>query len=132
MSPKLCLVVDDESSVRTFIRAILEDEQFQTYEAENGVEALRLVEGLSDGLDLIVCDIQMPGGDGLTFVSAVRESLPALPIILMSGTSTPERQAYPSTAFEFIQKPFLPETLLAAIESATRKMSFRRMPIRGE
>ena len=122
---KTCLIVDDESSVRAYVKAILEPEQFQTLEAEDGIAALRIVEKLGDLLDLIVSDIKMPGGDGVTVVSSVRELFPALPIILVSGYAELEPQRHPTTCFEFVQKPFRPATLLGAIENATRMMKLR-------
>jgi CheY-like chemotaxis protein len=51
-------------------------------------------------LDLIVTDFQMPGGDGLTFANAVRQSFPAIPIVIVSG------HAKPSPVFPFLEKPF--------------------------
>ena len=86
---------------------------------------LRLVEKLGDVLDLIVSDIKMPNGDGLTFVCSVRELLPVLPIILMSAYAEPERQENPSTSFEFLQKPFFPPALLKAVENAKKNMKLR-------
>jgi CheY-like chemotaxis protein len=58
------LVVDDEPSVRNFIRAVLRSDGFQTIEAENGVQALELMRKLGTGVDLLVSDIQMPKMDG--------------------------------------------------------------------
>jgi CheY-like chemotaxis protein len=71
MHSKLCLIGDDESSIRSYVRAILEREQFQMMESENGVQALRLVEKLGGKLDVIVSDVQLPGGDGLTFIRLI-------------------------------------------------------------
>lgn len=125
MQSKTCLIVDDESSVRAYVKAILEREHFQTFEAQDVIQALRLVEKLGDLLDLVVSDIKMPGGDGVTFVCSVRESFPILPIILISGYAEPERQEHPSTSFEFLQKPFVPHALLRAVENATKMMKLR-------
>ena len=125
MQSKTCLIVDDESSVRAYVKAILEREQFQAIEAEDGIQALRLVEKLGEVLDLIVSDINMPNGDGVTFVCSVRESFPVLPIILISGYADHELQWHPSTSFEFVQKPFFPPALLRAVENATKNMKLR-------
>jgi two-component system cell cycle sensor histidine kinase/response regulator CckA len=120
---KSCLIVDDESSVRAYVKAVLEQEQFRTFEAEGGIQALRLVEKLGDALDLIVSDINMPNGDGVTFVCAVRESFPVLPIILISGYTDHELNS--TISFEFVRKPFLPATLLTAIDNAMKNMRLR-------
>jgi DNA-binding NtrC family response regulator len=105
------------------VKAVLEQEQFRTFEAEDGIQGLRLVEKLGDVLDLIVSDINMPNGDGVTFVCAVRESFPVLPIILISGYLDHELNS--NISFEFVRKPFLPATLLTAIDNAMKMMKLR-------
>ena len=132
MPNKTCLVVDDESSVRVYIRTILERNQFQVIEAENGQEAARVVQQLGDTVDVIVTDIYMPGGDGLTFASSVRESFPLLPIILVSGYGDPPWKRFPSTSFGFVPKPFLPATLLAAIAKENETMAMRKKAVAPE
>ena len=129
MPHETCLVVDDESSVRAFLRAILERNQFHVIEAESAVKAAQTVQHFGDTIDLIVSDIRMPGGDGITFASSVRDSFPLLPIILISGYAEPPWKRYPSTSFVFVPKPFLPATLLSAITQAKEKMTLRRRVI---
>jgi CheY-like chemotaxis protein len=60
-------------------------------------------------VDLIVSDIQMPNGDGLSFAKAVKKSFLAVPVILVSGNGQPDAR------FEFLKKPFLPATLVSAV-----------------
>lgn len=108
------------------MRTILERNQFQVIEAENGIQAADTVQKLGDAIDLIVSDIRMPGGDGITFACAVRESFPLLPIILVSGYAEPPWKRYPSTSFVFVPKPFLPATLLSAVTKAKEIMSLRK------
>jgi CheY-like chemotaxis protein len=105
----LSLVVDDEPSVRGYISTILRREDFRTLESEDGVHALQIVQELGGSLDFIVSDIQMPNGDGLSFAHAVKNLFPAVPVILVSG------DAKPDAGFEFVQKPFLPATLMKAV-----------------
>ena len=129
MPHETCLVVDDESSVRAFVRTILERNQFRVVEAENVGQAAQTVQNVGDAIDLIVSDIRMPGGDGITFASSVRESFPLLPIILVSGCAEPPWERYPSTSFVFVPKPFLPATLLSAITQAKEMMALRKKVI---
>jgi CheY-like chemotaxis protein len=127
-----CLVVDDEPPVRAFMRAILERKQFQVIEAENGAQAAGMVQKLGDAIDLIVTDIRMPGGDGITLACSVRDSFPLLPIILVSGYAEPPWKRYPSAAFVFVPKPFLPATLLAAVARAKDMMAMKRKALSSD
>lgn len=117
MSYKICLVVDDEPSIRTYLKALLQDEDFQTLEAETAPQAFRVVEKLNGGIDLIVTDINMPGDmDGLDLAYAIRIAFPAVPILLISGYPAPESANRPIGEFEFIEKPFKLETILKAVK----------------
>jgi len=122
----LSLIVDDESSVRDYVTAIVEREQFRTIEAENAIRAAHIIENFGDAIDLIVSDIQIPGGDGMTLACSVRESFPTVPFVLMSGFAEPGRETHPSISFEFVQKTFSPETLLTAIGKAMKMMELRK------
>ena len=106
---RISVVVDDEPSVRKFISAILQRENFQTVEAGDGAHGLRIVQELGDEVALIVSDIHMPNGDGVAFAQAVKAEFPAVPIILVSG------QAERHPEFGFIRNPFLPSALLNAV-----------------
>jgi two-component system chemotaxis response regulator CheY len=106
---RISLVLDDEPSVRKFISAILQRENFQTVEAGDGAHGLRIVQELGHEVALIVSDIHMPNGDGVAFAQAVRAEFTAVPIIWVSG------QAEPHPEFGFIRKPFQPSALLNAV-----------------
>jgi CheY-like chemotaxis protein len=103
------LIVDDEPSVRKYVSTILRREDFETLEAPDGARALEMIQELDGELDLIVSDIHMPNGDGLSLAHAVEKSFPDVPLILVSA------QGQPDEHFEFVQKPFLPATLMKAV-----------------
>jgi two-component system, response regulator PdtaR len=116
------LVVDDEPTVRRYVSTILAGEHFQTLEAEGGAHALQIVQELDGGVDLVVTDIQMPNGDGLSFAQAVRNSFPAVPVILVSGNAKPD------TCFEFVKKPFLPATLVNVVRRLFASKAGTKLP----
>jgi len=117
MSDRICLIVDDEQAIRTYLRAILQREQIQSLEADTAAQALRIVQKLNGRLDLIVCDIKMPGEmDGIDLAYSVRNSFPAVPVLLISGYGDVESVKHAAANFEFIQKPFVPETILMAVK----------------
>ena len=120
MSHKVALVVDDEPSVRNFIIAVLQNDGFQTIEAENGDQALELIHKLGKGVDLVVSDIRMPLMDGITLAYWVRAEFPAIPLILVSGYAEIEQAEHPNSGFEFVQIPFHPVTLLSAVKKVMR------------
>jgi CheY-like chemotaxis protein len=123
MGQRISLVVDDEPAVRKYIATILNGEHLQTVEAEDGTDGLRIVQERGDDVALIVSDIQMPNGDGVTFAHAVKAAFPALPIILVSGG------AEPSPEFGFIRKPFLPGTLLKAVRELVAADDLKALPV---
>jgi len=109
MIRRIALVVDDDRSIRVFMKTVLEREQFETLEAESGEGALEIVKGLGGSIDLIVTDIQMPNGDGLSLAFAVKKLFPSVPIVLVSGC------AQPDAGFDFLEKPFTSATLATTV-----------------
>jgi two-component system response regulator PilR (NtrC family) len=107
----LSLVVDDDRAIRSYIRVLLQREGFETVEAAGGKAAMEIVKMLGGCVDLIVTDIQMPDGDGLSFANAVRKSFPSVPIILVSA------RARPDAVFEFVEKPFASATFVRVIRT---------------
>lgn len=89
---KRVLVVDDATIVRLYYRQALERHGFTVEEAFNGLEALEKV--LTDGFDLILCDVNMPKMDGYSFIRRLRatEGSAATPV-LMTSTQDQKRDA---------------------------------------
>ena len=81
------LIVDDEASVRGFVRRILEREDLELLEAGNGREALEVVEAESTPIDLLLTDIDMPVMDGERLAAALRARFPTLKILFLTGVS---------------------------------------------
>lgn len=108
------LVADDEPMLRNYLSSILHSKGFQVIEAAGGREGLELVERTDGRLDAIVSDVQMPDGDGITFVGAVRERYPRIPCILISGVVRLDS----TVDARFLQKPFSPAQLLEELQCA--------------
>jgi DNA-binding NtrC family response regulator len=118
-SPVCILVVDDEPGVRRLACQALEREGFVTIEAEDGAEALRILEQQTPLIELVLSDIRMPRVDGVQLERTCRERWPALPVVLMSGEVTRDwvvRLVREGTQ-QVIHKPFQPGTLVHAIRS---------------
>jgi DNA-binding NtrC family response regulator len=119
LNPICILVVDDEPGVRRLACQALEREGFVTIEAEDGAEALRILEQQPQLIELVLSDIRMPRVDGVQLERTCRERWPALPVVLMSGEVTRDwvvRLVREGT-HQVIRKPFQPGTLIHAIRS---------------
>ena len=107
----VAMVVDDFSTMRHIVRKILKDLQFQVViEAENGAEALRLLE--SNKVDLIVSDWNMPTMTGLELLKQVRadERLKGLPFLMVTAEAQKENiiEAIQAKVSSYVVKPFSP------------------------
>jgi DNA-binding NtrC family response regulator len=112
--PRVCLIVEDEPTIRAYLKAILQRKNVHVLEASTALQALQKVHKTAGGIDLIITDIQMPGDmDGVDLAHLVRNSHPAVPVILISGGDGSKGAA---ASFPFVQKPILPETILQMIE----------------
>ena len=111
------LIVDDDESDRTLMRAILGSEDHVLYLASNGEEALKLY--LRHPIDVVVTDIQMPRGDGIELISALKGLDPDASIVAVSGQKPHKLQvAQLAGARSILQKPLTKKGLVEAIERA--------------
>lgn len=114
------LVVDDEQSLRDFVRRNLEVRQYQVHTAANGLEALAQFN--SQSIDLAVVDLMMLHMDGLELIRRIRQ-VSYVPIIVLSALGEEEDriQALQIGADDYLTKPFGIKELLARIEAVLRR-----------
>jgi DNA-binding NtrC family response regulator len=110
------LVVEDSAPVRGLVKMILEDADYTVLEAANRQEALAAVQEWGAGLELVICDLQLPEGSGLETGNRIGEVCPGLRILYMSGHDVRQQV---TGATEFIMKPFRPDELLEKIRTMT-------------
>lgn len=115
------LVIDDERAIRRALREILEFEEFEVDEAENGREGLDKAK--SGAYDIIFCDIKMPEMDGMEVLDGLLEENVDSPVIMISGHGNIETavQAIKKGAFDFIEKPLDLNRILVTIRNAKDK-----------
>ena len=116
-SPKI-LIIDDEAPIRASLKEILEYENYQVMEAEDGAEGLQLATKFA--FDVVFCDIKMPKMDGLEVLDALVEKGIDGRVIMISGHGTVETavQAIKVGAFDFIQKPLDLNRILLTVRHA--------------
>jgi CheY-like chemotaxis protein len=116
------LIVDDDNSVQTTLRLLLEGAGHSVVAANDGRRGLALAN--AEAFDLLFLDIFMPGMDGFETLRFVRQQRPSLPIIAMSGRPLPSNSADGPDflamatklgAITSLQKPFRPNLLLATV-----------------
>src|SRR4051794_35672224 len=79
------LIVDDEPSIRKFLRITLARAGFVTLEAENSQEAGTLYRAFEGNISLVIADLIMPGGSGLDFANQLRIDRPGTQVLYISG-----------------------------------------------
>jgi DNA-binding NtrC family response regulator len=112
------LIIDDERAIRRALREILEFEDFQVDEAENGAEGLEKAKNTL--YDIIFCDIKMPQMDGMEVLDGLVQAKVEAPVIMISGHGNIETavEAIKKGAFDFIEKPLDLNRILVTIRNA--------------
>ena len=115
------LIIDDERPIRSTLRDILEYEKLKVEEAENGQKGLQRIE--KTDFDLVLCDIKMPGMDGLEVLRKTQDLNPELPVVMISGHGTIETavEAIKSGAYDYIAKPPDLNRLLVTVRNALER-----------
>ena len=115
------LVVDDDKNTRKYISALLEEAHYTVSSAENGEEALSVME--KEYIDLVVLDIMMPKMDGYEFTRVLRESDESLPILMVSARQMPadRHQGFLVGTDDYITKPVDETELLLRIRALLRR-----------
>jgi two-component system, NtrC family, nitrogen regulation response regulator NtrX len=112
------LIIDDERAIRNTLREILEYEDYDVEDVDNGVDGLEMI--AKDDYDLVLCDIKMNRMDGMEVLTEALQIKPDLPFIMISGHGTVETavEASKKGAFDFISKPPDLNRLLITVRNA--------------
>lgn len=118
--PSYVLVVDDEPVVRDFLTACLRKWGYAVQQAASADEALdRMV---ARPASVVLCDVKMPGHDGLWLLDRLRAEWPGTPVIMVSGVDDVQtiEQSRMLAAVDYITKPLSPLRLRGALHRVTR------------
>ncbi len=118
--PSSILIIDDSPQARRQVIDILQEKPLFNfyYEASDGIEGFKIA--LNKKIDLVLCDLEMPGMDGFKFLQMLngREELADLPVILVTGREDTETKVkgLEQGASDYVTKPFDPAELLARVK----------------
>ncbi len=112
------LVVDDELSMREFLKILLEKAGYQVTTAADASSAIDHIQ--NKDFDLVLSDIRMPGMGGLTLLEKIKEVNSSIPVIMITAYASPDNAvvAMKSGAFDYITKPFKVDEITKIIRSA--------------
>ena len=117
------LVLDDEADVRAAVRLQLKDTHFEILEAENAEQATRLLADNAISIDVIICDVRMPGVSGVEAVAYFQRAYPNTPVILLTGFPDVDLAVdfmKKKDVVDYLVKPVEKARLVAAVEAAAR------------
>ena len=115
------LVIDDERSIRNTLKDILEYEKYEVDLAEDGTKGIEKIR--SAEYDIVLCDIKMPGLDGIEVLERLVVLAPDTPVVMISGHGNIDTavDSIKKGAFDYIEKPLDLNRLLITIRNAMDK-----------
>src|SRR5690606_13486572 len=120
------LVIDDDPGLRDYLEALASTRGYRVTTAATGEEALRKLDDTQP--DLVTLDLVLPGMDGLETLTRIKERLPDVPVVMLSGHGQARNivEAMKLGASDFLRKPFEVEELEVAFQKALEKRALRK------
>ena len=128
------LVIDDDESMRDSCRQALARKASRVEVAEDGVSGLEILE--KEAFDLVILDLKIPGLSGMEVLSRIKQEYPEVVVVVITGYATVESavEAMRHGAYDFLPKPFTPESLRAIVGRAldARELVLENILLRSE
>jgi len=120
-SQRRILIVDDEASIVRLLVEVLRPEGYSCFGCQSGQEALHLMN--TQGFDVVLCDVQMPGMSGLELLRLVREKHPCTALVMITGEGDVRVgvQALKEGADDYLLKPLNLNTVLASVNEVLER-----------
>jgi len=120
------LVIDDDPGVRDYMEALVSRQGYEVAAAADGEEALKNLDAIQP--DLITLDVVLPGMDGLQTLEKLKQRLPDVPVVMLSGHGQARNivEAMRRGASDFLRKPFEVEELELAFQKALEKRALKQ------
>ena len=125
------LVVEDEQHLADGLRFNLEAEGYQVQVVETGEAALELLSAESPAFDVVVLDVMLPGKDGFTVMSEMRQAGQFIPTLMLTARGHPEDvlKGFAAGADDYLTKPFELAILIARIRGLLRRREWLRASV---
>ena len=120
---KRVLVIDDTKNIRILLSTCLELRGYEVITADNGLEALNIINNTNEAIDLIFLDIRMPGISGTEVLKNIKEARMSCPVVIMTAFAT-VKNAIECTklgAVVYLQKPFSPDRINIVLDEIESK-----------
>ncbi|MFP4484115.1 MAG: sigma-54-dependent transcriptional regulator [Spirochaetaceae bacterium] len=120
------LVVDDEAGIREVLQEILEDEGYDVFTAEDGMEAVNALK--TEPIDLVILDVWLPQKGGIEVLEEIKETYVDMPVIVISGHGSIDVavKAVKMGAFDFLEKPLSLEKVVTLVRNALELQKLRQ------
>jgi len=134
MKARILVVDDEEIVIRSCLRILGDDDDYEVAAAQDGVEALRKID--ESHYDVLILDIMMPRMDGLEVLRRVKETHPDIDVIMVTGLSQIDTavRSMKLGAFDYLPKPFDPDELKLVVKRALerRQLLQENLELRSE
>ncbi len=119
------LVVDDEKNTLYFLRNLLQEEGYEVETERNGRCAVE--KAVSEDFDLVLCDLRMPGVDGMAVLEQIRELRPRANVVMMTAfvSINSAVEAIRAGAYDYLTKPFRADEVLKTVKQALEQQRLR-------
>jgi len=126
MSTGIVLIIDDEEKLRTLLARIIRLENFTVLEAENLKQGGKLLD--KEDIDVLLCDVKLPDGNGVDFVKDLKTRYPSLETILLTayGNIPDGVQAMKNGAFDYITKGDDNDKIIPLLARAMEKVRLQK------
>ncbi len=130
MSLRNVLIVDDDPGMRQMLALLLRSKGYQPAAVDGPAHALEELEARP--YDAVLCDVRMPGGDGLGLLSEILRRLPEMTVVMMSAYGSEEVavEAMKLGAYDYVGKPFRPDEVALVLRKAEEREKLRRENVR--